>query len=89
MALSDFQKTYEDVTKAQARVSSLEMELSKAKAVLTLKFAAHAGHFKRQSGLALQMGIGGPYLNDILKGKRGVSKTVVERLLGASLENEK
>ena len=68
-------------------MEDLEFDLVKAKATLAVKFTAHAAHWKRQVHLAEKMGIGGPYLNDILKGKRGVSKAVVQRLLGASLES--
>ena len=88
MPLADFQKTHTAVAVAQSRVEALELDLVKAKASLAVKFSAHAKHFKRQSHLADEMGICGPYLCDILKGKRGVSKHMVEKLLSVAIASE-
>lgn len=83
---NDFPKTHAAVSDAQGRVEKLEFDLSKAKASLVVKFAEHAKHFPNQAKLARAMGIGGPYLNDILKGKRGASKNSVTALLGVKFE---
>lgn len=86
MPPSTFQKTATALTTAQERVDALEQNLLQARANLTVKFADHAKHWQPQAKLAEKMGITAPYLSDILKGKRGVSKATATRLLGASLE---
>ncbi len=86
--MSDFSHSAVLVRNTFLRVCEMEESLQTARAQLSLAVQAHAKHWPTKQDLAKAMSEGrkpSGYVGDVLAGRRGVSKSFVQRLLRAKI----